>query len=133
MVAVLIVIVIILQGVFRILSWIAPLLFVLAVLINYRTVIGYGRTLLRLLKEQTLFGILAVILTVIGFPVVVAYLFGRSLVDRRIRLLGREYEKRREGEYVEYEDVTEDSDKLELPDFERRRERRSDYEDFLDS
>jgi predicted membrane protein len=134
MIMVLVVIFFILRGVFQILSWAAPFLFILALIINYKTVIGYGAMLLRLLKDRTLLGVLAVILTIVGFPVVAAYLFGRSLVDRKIRLLGREYEKQRENEYVDFEDVTSENDEdiLELPDMKEEKQKRSDYDDFFE-
>ena len=131
MVLVLIAVFFILQGVFKILSWIAPVLLILAVIINYRTVVNYGVTIVRLLRTRTLLGILAIILTVIGFPVVAAYLFGRALLDRKVRRLTQEYEQRREDQYVDYEDLTERSDRLELPNLERRKTDSSDYEDFL--
>lgn len=121
----------ILGGIFKILAWLAPVLIVLAVIINYRTVINYGKTLWSLLRRNPLMGILGVVLTVIAFPVVSAYLFGRSLFDRKLRRLEQDYTRRKQGEFVDYEEIVEDDDHLELPELKRRQPRSRD-DDYID-
>ena len=76
-----------------------------------------------LLSGSPLMGVLAVVLTVIGFPVVAAFLFGKALVDRRMKSYMEE--RGMIDEYVDYEIVEEeDPDPLTLPTLEER-ERRS--------
>ena len=73
------------RAVFTVLAWIAPVLLVLSLIINYRTVLNFGKWLWQLIRRSPLMGILAVILVVVGFPVVAAFLFGKSFIDRRMR------------------------------------------------
>ncbi len=101
------------------LAWIAPVLLVLTLIINYRTVLNFGKWLWQLLTRSPLMGILAIILIVIGFPVVAAFLFGKSFIDRRMRQYMEE--QGMIDEYVEYEEVPDD-DPLELPQLDKRRD-----------
>lgn len=100
------------SGIFRILSWAAPFLLVAALIINYRTVLGYGGFLIDLLRRRLLLGLLAVLLTIVGFPVVIGFLFGKALIDRRIRKMYLDMDEK--DEFVEYEDLTKEGDRLEL-------------------
>ena len=62
-------------------------------------------------------GILGIILTVIGFPVVSGFLLGKAILDRRIDSYQKKLRKHREGELIDYEDITEErevADVLEL-------------------
>lgn len=102
------------QGIFKILAWAAPVLIIGALLINYRTVVGYLRFLWNTLRRNPLLGILGIILTVIGFPVVSGYLFGKAILDRRVASFQREIQRRRDGELIDYEDVTEKSREKEV-------------------
>ena len=111
------------RAVFTLLAWVSPVMIVLALIINYRTVLNYVKWLWSLLSGSPLMGVLAVVLTVIGFPVVAAFLFGKALVDRRMKSYMEE--RGMIDEYVDYEIVEEeDPDPLTLPTLEER-ERRS--------
>lgn len=112
------------RGVFLILEFLAPVLLIGALIINYKTVINFGRFLFRLLAERTLLGILAIILAIIGFPIVAGFLFGKSLLDRKVNSMLREADE--ENAYVEYEDITDTDPPLELRELpeERRRNTR---------
>jgi len=63
---------------------IAAVLIVLALLINYRTVLGYLKFILSLLKRNVLGGVIGIVLSVIGFPILAGVLFGKSI--RRVNL-----------------------------------------------
>lgn len=109
------------RAVFTVLAWIAPVLLVLALIINYRTVLNFGKWLWELLLRSPLMGILAILLTFVGFPVVAAFLFGKSFIDRRMRQYMEE--QGMIDEYVEYEEVP-DEDPLSLPQLDKRPDQR---------
>jgi ABC-type branched-subunit amino acid transport system permease subunit len=99
---------------FKILAFAAPVLIIAAILINYRTVLGYLRLLWDTLRRRPLLGILGILLTVIGFPVVSGFLFGKAILDRKIDTFHKEIKRRQDGELISYEDVTEEPGKKEV-------------------
>jgi len=107
------------RGIFTILAWAAPFLLIAALLINYRTIINFGKWLYRLITRNPIVGIVAVILCVFGFPVVAGFLFGKSLLDRKVRSLLDE--RNPQDEFVDYEEISNES--LELKQLERREAR----------
>ncbi len=114
------------KSIFKILSFIAPVLLIATLFINYRVIVGYGRWLAGLLKRNPLFGILAVIFSIIGFPVVAAFLLIRALSSRGV---GAE-RVRKKGEYIRYEEVNDDF--LDLSDLnEHKKKMDNDYNDVL--
>jgi len=104
------------KSVFTILSWIAPLLLLGAAIIDYTVILDYGKWLLKLLKENLMLGVGAVLLTVFGFPVIAGFLFGKAWLYRKMKGLKAEYETKTQGEYSEYEEIVEEKpETLELP------------------
>jgi len=93
------------KGLFTVLSWISPVLIVGALIINYRTIINYFRFVLSLLQRNPLTGIIAIILSVIGFPILSGVLFGKAILDRKLKRLVQAHQKREQGELVDYEEV----------------------------
>src|SRR5262245_46908387 len=57
------------RGIFKILTIASPALIIMALLINYRTVLGYLRFMINLLRRNPFGGIIAIILSIIGFPI----------------------------------------------------------------
>jgi len=110
------------RGIFTILAWAAPFLLIAAVLINYKTIINFGKWLYRLIRGNPIVGIVAVVLCVFGFPVVSGFLFGKSLLDRKMRLLLEEQEPR--DEFIDYEEIS--NDPLKLKQLERREDQERD-------
>ena len=104
------------RGIFTILAWAAPFLLIAAVLINYRTIINFGKWLYRLIRGNPIVGIVAVVLCVFGFPVVAGFLFGKSLLDRKMKLLLEEQNP--QDEFIDYEEIY--NEPLELKQLERR-------------
>lgn len=123
------------KGIFKILTLASPVLIVLALLINYRTILGYLKFILSLLQRNVLAGIIAIILSIIGFPILSGVLFGKAILDRKVRKLRQAHQQRQEGEFVEYEEVIrpEDEEKLHLRDIETEKPPRKDsrYEDLF--
>jgi hypothetical protein len=109
------------KGIFTLLAWISPVLIVGALLINYRTIINYFRFILSLLQRNPLTGIIAIVLSVIGFPILSGVLFGKAILDRKVKKLVEAHQAREQGEYVEYQEVVPQKKEttLDLPPLEK--------------
>ena len=105
------------KGIFTVLAWISPALILGALVINFRTVLNYLKFILSLIQRNPLAGIIAIILSIIGFPILSGVLFGKAIFDRRVRRLQSAHEANQAGEYVDYEEVIKPSsnDHLDLP------------------
>ncbi len=123
------------RGIFKILSFAAPVLIIAALIINYRTVVNYLKFMLSLLKRSLLTGIIAILLSVIGFPILSGVLFGKAIFDRKVRKLQKAHQARKEGEFVKYEEVIRRSpdEGLELPPIEKQQapKKENRYEDLF--
>jgi hypothetical protein len=119
------------RGVFWILSWVSPFLLIGALLLDYSVVLNYGKWLINLVKNKLLIGIVAIILTVIGFPVVAAFLFGKALFKKKLKDIKAKHEKEQQGEYVDYEELENKNTTLELPQM-KPKEKQSEYDRLFD-
>ncbi len=109
--------------IFRILAWLSPLMLIAALILDYRTVVNYVKWVGGLLRSNVLTGILVIILSVVGFPLLSAFLAAKAFLMRSVRKARKEKEQSLEGEYVDYETL--DNEVLDLPDHrERTREGR---------
>lgn len=104
------------RGIFTILAWAAPFLLIAAILINYRTIINFGKWLYKLITGNPVVGIIALVLCFFGFPVVAGFLFGKSLLDRKVRLMLEEQVA--QDDFIDYEEIS--NTPLELKQLERR-------------
>ncbi|MEQ1743891.1 MAG: hypothetical protein ABMA02_00570 [Saprospiraceae bacterium] len=98
----------ILKGLFYLLYWTSPVLFVLALVINWRAVADTGRDFLGLLQRNPLGGLLMGALAVIGFPVLALFLFLRALGYRQMERFGQamhQHNQVPEDEFVEFEEI----------------------------
>ena len=109
------------KGIFNLLALAAPVLIVLALIINYKTIINYFRFILGLLHRNPLGGIIAILLSVVGFPILSGVLFGKAILDRKVKRLQQAHEANEKGEEVDYEEVIrpEREDSLKLPPLEK--------------
>lgn len=96
------------KGVFTILSFVAPVLLILTAIINYRVITSYVSMLWSLFKKEWWLGILGAILTVVGFPFVSGFLFFKALLLRKVDSIQSEMEGRRNDEFIDYEDLSEE-------------------------
>jgi len=120
------------RGVFRLLTWMAPFLFIATLILDYRVILSYGKYLLRTLERNIIWGIVMTVLTVIGFPLVIAFLFGKALLFRRVKTVEKEMEEEKTGEYIPYEEVDEEEEFLDLPEFKDKEKDRDRYGRFFD-
>jgi len=100
------------KGIFTLLSWIAIPLFVIALVLNYRVVTDYIGWIWNTMKADPLKGTLYGVGSVIGYPVVSAYLAFKAYISRKF---GQKDKPKAKGDYIKYEEVEED-DFLELKD-----------------
>lgn len=115
--------------VFRILAFLSPALIIAALILDYKTVTGFGKWLIDQVRSNPLLGIAAIVLTVLGFPLVSAFLAGKALLTRNVRKAREEQEQQQRGEYIDFEEL--DDQPLELPELsemKRREEERREKE-----
>ncbi len=113
-------------GIFQILAWLAPFFLIAAFILNYRIPINYGKWLIDSIKESPAYGILMLLLTIVGFPIVCGWLFLKSLLYYRVKVLhsnDEEQEREKHGEYIDFEELEEEeSDDLSsFEDWQRER------------
>lgn len=98
----------ILKGLFYVLYVASPVLFVLALVINWRAVADTGRDFLSILQRNPLGGLLLGALAVVGFPVLALYLFLRALGYKQMDQFNNTMRERHgapEEEFVEFEEL----------------------------
>ena len=100
--------------VFFILSWLSPVLFIAALILDYKEVTGYGKWLIEQVRKNPIMGILAIVLSVLGFPLVSAFLAGKALLTRNVNKAQKQRESEFGGEFINFEEVEEKP--LELPE-----------------
>ena len=126
----------ILQGVFFVLKWVAPALLLAAFIIDRSVVINYGKWLIKMVKSNPLMGVGAILLSLLGYMVVCPFLFAKALFKKKIKEVSQEFEKKQQGEFIDYEEVSSKPNKnetLELPRLEKmERKQRSDYDDMFE-
>jgi hypothetical protein len=128
------------KGVFWLLTWAAPVLLIATLIMDYTIVTDFFKFLWKLLKENTFLGILAVVLTFFGFPIVSGYLFFKALSRKKLQSLQDRLEKERNS-YSDYEEVVEEDESfLELPQINKKHAKitpivevknKDDYDEFF--
>lgn len=107
----------VLKGILRLLTMAAPVLLIGAAIVNYRVILGYGKWLLDTLRSNPLLGVAAIFLSIVGFPLVSAYLFFKAI---RTKEQNVDYKKlKAKGDYTPYEEVEEDF--LDLSDVKKQK------------
>ncbi len=101
------------QIVFRILWFLLPVILIATAIIDYTVITGYLSWIGKLFQRNAIAGIAMTVLTFIGAPVIGLVLLGRALFRKKVKEVQAEAERQREGEYVEYEDLS--SETMELP------------------
>lgn len=110
------------KGVFWVLSWVAPVLLIATLIIDHRVVTDFLKFVWKLLQENPLMGIAALLLIFFGYPVVSGFLFVKAIGKRSIKNALNKMEQGR-NTYTEYEEVTEEDDSfLELPPINKKKE-----------
>jgi predicted membrane protein len=117
----------VITGLFKILSVAAPFLLIGAALLDYTVITDYAKFIFKLLKENPLFGLLAILLTIVGIAPVSGFLFFKAWARRSLKkhMNAMEREANKYEEYEEVKEVKED-DFLILPKIEKPAEIKQD-------
>ena len=102
------------KSVLSILTYIAPVLLIITLILNKDVVFDYVSGMFSRLKNDTIMGLAQLGGTIFFFPFVSAYLFGKAMLYRKVDKIKAQIEKEEQGEFVEYEEL--DNDVLELKD-----------------
>lgn len=123
------------RGGFWILSWAAPILFFLTLVIDHKVVISYFKTVWRTLKENFFLGLIFLVMTIVGYPFVAGYLFFKALGRRSLK--NRSGQNPSESDvFTDFVEVVEDKDFLEVPELkvpkpERTAHQKNTYDDVF--
>jgi len=96
-----------------------PLLLIGAIILDYRTVLGYAQWLTSLVKRNSTTGVLTILASLCLYPFVFTYLFGKAYLTKKSRDVQDAQRRQREGDLIDYEEM--DSQPLQFPEMERRR------------
>lgn len=94
--------------VFRILALLSPIMLIAALVIDYTVVTDYLKWVRNTFRRDAIAGVIIGILSVIGFPVLSGYFLARALLKKQVKKAKAEYERRRDGDLVEYEELETD-------------------------
>jgi len=106
--------------IFKVMAWAAPFLLIGAAIVDYTVITDFVKWIVRMLKENPLMGIAGILLTFFGFPIIAGFLFGKAVLRKKVRKMASKYDEEVNGKVVDFEEVEEDYETLELPN---RRER----------
>ena len=112
------------KGIFVILSWLALPLFIIALVLNYNVVLDYINWIWRKIKQDPLKGTLYGVASVIGYPLVSAYLAFKAYASKKFGFKRNPKDKAK-GDYIKYEEVDEEDDFLELEDLDKVKEKQT--------
>lgn len=118
----------VIKGIFTLLFWLSPILFIAGIAIDPKGALMLGKTLINISKKNPLIPIAVVILSALWFPVIPGvlgalaggFLLTKSLVKKKIeKVFDQHAPQEVSEEFVEYEDITEDETFLELPEIKK--------------
>ena len=129
------------QFVFKILWAISPILFIAALIIDFRGVMNFGKWLINVGKKNLMTGIVAVLLCIIAFPLVALFLLGKALFKRKLKDAQGKYQEAddipKDAEYIDYEEVVEEEPRMELPPIRPKlkveSKKKNEYDDLFDN
>lgn len=94
--------------VFRILAFLSPIMLIAALVIDYTVVTDYFKWIRSMFRRDAVVGVIIAILSVFGFPVLSAYFLARALLKKQVKKAKADYERRRDGDLVDYEELETD-------------------------
>jgi predicted membrane protein len=98
------------KGFFTLLYWVAPVLLIATLIINYRVVRDYLAGLATTFQSDVLWGVVKVAFTMVCYPMVIGWLFAKALIYRKVNSLQQDFQKKmteqEQTQYVDYEEVS---------------------------
>jgi len=128
------------KSIWSILLFVAPVLFIATLFMKRSVIVDYVKFIGKTFKENPGKGFLYGAGSVVGYPLVSAYLFVKALMLYQIekRFGKKEEEEEEEEKFTEYEEVeeqeVEEEDFLDLPEIEKAepmKESNNEYDDLL--
>ena len=128
------------KGIFWILNLVAPVLFIATLIMDYTVVTDFVKFLGKLVKDNPLFGILAIVVSLLAYPFTAGFLFFKMMMRRAIKKVQQpRQETYASGDpvndvddegYADYEEI----ETLELPEVEvqKPKGRNNDYDQMFD-
>jgi hypothetical protein len=107
----------IISGLWKLLSVIAPFLFLASFLLDKKVPINFFKWLGKQFKVNVIGGVFVTLMCGLAFPFVFAFLFARSLMNYRMGKSKRAAQQDLEGDYIEFEEL---EDPIELPRLNKR-------------
>jgi hypothetical protein len=80
-------------GVFKLLYLVAPILLIATLIINYRIVAEYAIDVFETFRTDILWGAVKVAFTVLCYPLVIGWLFAKSLIYRKVDKIKQQFEE----------------------------------------
>ena len=125
---------------FNILYYLSPILIIITLFIDYKVVVNYGKWIMNVIGKNPILGVVLALLTIVGYPIVGLFLFGKAMLKKKVKEMTQQFEERTQGELVEYEEVESEPQKgrIELPPppkrekIKQRRNNDNEYEDLFD-
>jgi len=120
------------KGIFTLLFWLSPVLFIAGIAIDPKGALAMGKSLINLSKKNPLIPIGVIILSALWFPVVPGvlgalaggFLLTKALVKKKIKkVFNQNITQQEKEEFVEYEDISEDETFLELPEVKKEKQK----------
>ncbi len=115
------------KGLFTLLFWLSPLLFIAGVAVDPKGALNIGKSAIALAKKNPLIPIGIIILCALWFPVIPgiigalagSFLLGKFFIKKKISKVFNQHAPQEapadEEDFVDYEEVTDDEDFLDLP------------------
>jgi predicted membrane protein len=98
------------KGLFTMLYWVAPVLLIVTLIINYRVVRDYAASIVTSLQNDILMGMAKVLFTVLCYPLVIGWLFAKALIYRKVNTLQQDLQKKMnqqdQTQDVDYEEIS---------------------------
>lgn len=102
------------RGLYILFRFVAPVLFILTLILDYKVVVDFFKTVRELFRKNWVVALVATILGIVMYPVITGYLFFKALGKRNMKKINDEIEKDK-NTYTEYEEIVEDDTFLKLP------------------
>jgi hypothetical protein len=115
---------VVLRGIFNLLYFLAPVMLIATLIIDYKVVLRYIKQLGGLFTTNPIYGIGATALTFFFYPVIFLVLLFRAITGRRLKQFEGESIDR-EDDYVDYEEL--DSEPLDLDEFGKIKVKKDEY------
>lgn len=100
------------KGFISILYWVAPVLLIVTLIINYKVVADYVISVFETFKTDILMGMVKVAFTFLCYPIVIGWLFAKALLYRKVDKMRQEFdshmgrlENEQKEQFVDFEEL----------------------------